>query len=110
MEKFNLEQCKKTAILAKTKYKLVDKPLDNSFLAYIIPYKMAYTNGCMKKLKLIVIPVLTILFTLILSSNLATIVVDFWIMHKIAKEQETEKIWKHSMDFIKKSTGKNFNT
>ncbi|CAH8464049.1 unnamed protein product [Schistosoma turkestanicum] len=74
-------------------------------LPYVIPYNLAYPEGCVNRLKKLFLPVVIGCFCFLISMNIFATFVNCFYVQKAADEEEYEQTWLDSKSFIKETKG-----
>ncbi|KAK4472621.1 hypothetical protein MN116_002691 [Schistosoma mekongi] len=100
---YTSEHCNNASILSKSKITTSIQSIEVNNLLYVIPYHMAYTVGCVNQLKHVFLPIIIGCFCLLISVNIFVTFVNCFYVQKAADEEEYERNWLNSQNFIKET-------
>ncbi|CAH8287414.1 unnamed protein product, partial [Schistosoma turkestanicum] len=108
LQTYTSAQCNNASKL--TKNKLINLMTQSSSsspeinnLPYVIPYNLAYPEGCVNRLKKLFLPVVIGCFCFLISMNIFATFVNCFYVQKAADEEEYERTWLDSKSFIKET-------
>ncbi|VDO47556.1 unnamed protein product [Schistosoma margrebowiei] len=106
LQTYTNEHCNNASKLTKPKFNsftIKSSELNNLF--YVIPYYLAYPEGCVNRLKNLFLPIVIGCFCLLISVNIIAIFINCFYVQKAADEEEYEQNWLDSQKFLKETKG-----
>ncbi|TNN11098.1 tetraspanin family isoform 2 [Schistosoma japonicum] len=103
LQTYTIEHCNNASILSKSKLISTIQSTEENNLLYVIPYHMAYTVGCVNRLKHLFLPIIISCFCLLIFVNLFVTFVNCFYVQKAADEEEYEQNWLNSQNFMKET-------
>ncbi|CAH8433695.1 unnamed protein product [Schistosoma rodhaini] len=105
LQTYTNEHCNNASILTKNKNipsPTLQSPQINHHL-YVIPYYLAYPEGCVNRLKNLFLPIVISCFCLLIFMNIFATFVNCFYVQKAADEEEYEQNWLDSQHFLKET-------
>ncbi|CAH8488478.1 unnamed protein product [Schistosoma bovis] len=104
LQTYTNEHCNNASKLTKNKLTslTIQSPEMNN-LFYVIPYYLAYPEGCVNRLKNLFLPIVIGCFCLLISVNIIVTFINCFYVQKAADEEEYEQNWLDSQNFLKET-------
>ncbi|VDP33886.1 unnamed protein product [Schistosoma mattheei] len=104
LQTYTNEHCNNASKLTKNKLTslTIQSPEMNN-LFYVIPYYLAYPEGCVNRLKNLFLPIVIGCFCLLISVNIIATFINCFYVQKAADEEEYEQNWLDSQNFLKET-------
>ncbi|CAH8490593.1 unnamed protein product [Schistosoma haematobium] len=104
LQTYTNEHCNNASKLTRNKLTslTIQSPEMNN-LFYVIPYYLAYPEGCVNRLKNLFLPIVIGCFCLLISVNIIATFINCFYVQKAADEEEYEQNWLDSQNFLKET-------